>query len=68
MHRSIATFALCMIPFGSLAAAEKPAALAIPPDSPRWELEGQAKVDRASRAEGNLPRRGRGGGEGARDA
>ena len=44
MRRSIATFALCMIPFGSLAAAEEPAALAIPPDSPRWELEGQAKV------------------------
>ena len=44
MRRSIATFALCMIPFGSLAAAEEPAALAIPPDSPRWELEGRAKV------------------------
>ncbi|MGZ6078509.1 MAG: hypothetical protein ACXWK6_11935, partial [Myxococcaceae bacterium] len=43
MRRSIVVCALCMLFSRSVAAAGAPA-LVLPPDSPRWELEGQAKV------------------------
>ncbi|MGZ6163440.1 MAG: hypothetical protein ACXWLS_08935, partial [Myxococcaceae bacterium] len=44
MRRSIIVCALCMLFSRSVSAAGAPAPLALPPDSPRWELEGQAKV------------------------
>ncbi len=44
MRRSIVVCALCMLFSRSVSAAGAPAPLALPPDSPRWELEGQAKV------------------------
>ncbi|MGZ5958402.1 MAG: hypothetical protein ACXWLI_08310 [Myxococcaceae bacterium] len=43
MRRSVVVCALCMLFSRSVAAAGAPA-LVLPPDSPRWELEGQAKV------------------------
>jgi hypothetical protein len=44
MRRSIVVCALCTLFSRSVVAAGPPAPLALPPDSPRWELEGQAKV------------------------
>ncbi len=44
MRRSIVVCALCMFFSRSVSAAGAPAPLVLPPDSPRWELEGQAKV------------------------
>ncbi len=44
MRRSVVVCALCMIFSRSASAAGAPSPLLLPPDSPRWELEGQAKV------------------------
>ncbi len=44
MRRSIVVCALFMLFSRSAAAAGAPVPLALPPDSPRWDLEGQAKV------------------------
>jgi len=44
MRRSVVVCALCMLFSRSVSAAGAPAPLLLPPDSPRWELEGQAKV------------------------
>jgi len=44
MRRSVVVGALCMLFSRSVSAAGAPAPLLLPPDSPRWELEGQAKV------------------------
>ncbi|HZX43269.1 MAG TPA: hypothetical protein VFE93_15620, partial [Myxococcaceae bacterium] len=43
LRSTVLLVALSLIPYASLAAAG-PATLVIPPDSPRWEFEGEARV------------------------
>jgi len=44
MVRILSLCALCAVSSRALAAPESPAAMAVPPDPSRWELEGEAKV------------------------
>ncbi len=44
MQRRLVFLALALL-IASAAQSQTPQTLSVPPDSPRWELEGQAKVE-----------------------
>src|ERR1700675_3600388 len=43
-HATLRHIALCALLYGAAAYSQTPQTLAVPVDSPRWDLEGQAKV------------------------